>query len=260
MAYIKFNVNVDMTNFNRGHALALQFTKKTPAESANYAAKEISYAAYKNTPFVTPQKIDAELSVITTAKIGARGKPLSLKQAKNRIYDSTGAEAIVRLRAWAGSKYNTLTNQRYFIPGSPFAGLKGAARMAVIDAYVQTMINARHKSGHFLAAGWLPSIRILKAVCNPKLGGAAKIPSNYNDALGTAEAARAGQPVVQCVIENDVGLDGKNAASHNHALLTIGLPALQRAVDTVGKKELEYALKKLGYEDLQVPVNAAWGP
>lgn len=254
-----------MTGFNRGHALAVQFTKKAPAESANYAGKEIAYTAFKNTPFVTPQKIDAELDIITLAKLGKKGQKLNTKYAKNRNYvsataDESGAASIVRLRAWAGSKYNQLTNQRYFISGSPFAGLKGAARMAVIDVYVQTMINARHKSGHFLAAGWLPSIRILKAVVNPQLGGAAKIPSNYNDALGTAEAARAGQPVVQCVIENDVGLDGKNAASHNHALLTIGLPALQRAVDTVGKKELEYALKKLGYENFQVPINAAWGP
>lgn len=251
---------VDMTGFNRGFALANQFTRKTPEQACNYTGKEVAFAAYQDTPFVTIPVIDAQLEVIEAPVIGKRGKPLKRKKqfVGNAAIGVPLAALIIQARANPNSRYNQLTGGRYALTASPFKGVSREAGRAAMALMIDIMTKERHKSGHFIAAGWLPSIRILKALVSTRLGGKARVSGQYNDQLGTAIPAKAGESNTSCVIENDVGLEGLNGPSHNRALMTQGTPALQRALDTVGQKEMNYALSKMGREDLEIPVNKAW--
>lgn len=255
------SVSVDMRNFNRGFNLAMEYTSRAPALACNFAGKEVAFGTFNNTPVTTPQRVDTELLVIKNSvqAIGKRGKPIKKIVT---TYNSTGAMNLVNLRAWAGSKYNIQTNQRYFIPGNPFKGLKVEARERALAAYADAMIKSRHRSANgFIRAGWLNSIKTLKALVPSRYGGLAKMESGQNiEALGSVQPAQSGQSNATCVIENDVGLEGQNAESHNKALQQIGGPALQRALDNEGRKQMEYFLKKSGREDLEIPVNRAWGP
>lgn len=258
-----------MTGFNRGFALASQFTRKTPAQACNYAGFVIAIKAQKNTAFVTPQTVDSELAVISMPVIGVRGKPL--KNRKNffgKVGTAKGSELhevplvvlIIAARARPGSKYNELTNNRYALPSWPFKGINKRAGAWLMSTLVNSMVKNRHRSGHFEAAGWIDSIRILLLVDKGRAGGFAKA-TDYADygsphGLGDASPAKEGY-AASCTIENDVGLEGQNAANHNRGLM-IQAPALQSAVDEVGREDLNYFLQKTGREELEIPVNNAW--
>lgn len=255
------SVKIDMTGFNRGFSLAQEFTKRTPADACNFAAKEVAFAAYKNTPFVTNDKIDSQLDVIVSPVIGKRGKPLKRKKqfSGGGATSMSGvplAALIVQARARPGSRYNALTGGRYALTQSPFKGVSRAAGQRAMAALVDVMIKSRHRSGHFLAAGWLNSFYKLKSLVPSKYRGSSGLPPATNEGLGDAIPAQPGTRAV-CVIENDVGLDNKNP-SHNRALITYGSPALQSALDGEGRKQMDYFLSKTGREDLEGPVNRAW--
>lgn len=257
---------VDTSGLNRGLALAGQFTRKAPAQACNYAALSVAYEAQANTPFVTPQTVDTELAVIKTPLIGKRGKPKkklgygSAKGSADRD-DVSLAVLIIQARGQYNSEYNQLTNYRYALFGSPFKGVSRAAGAALMSTLIHQMIASRHKSGHFIAAGWLPSIKIMAAsdrgVAGTPRNAGGWFGKSYNDKIGNASPAQIGSTVAVCTIENDVGLEGMNAESHNRALM-LTTPILQRAVDTVGAREMNYALAKLAKEDLEGPVNKAW--
>lgn len=254
------DVQVDMTGFNRGFALASQYTSKTPAEAANFAGKEVAFGAYQNTTFVQPQTIVSELEVLETPVIGKRGKPLKNKKkfvAAEKPDEVALAVLIVQARANPNSRYNQLTNKRYALSGSPFKGVSREAGRAAMALAVDLMTKSRRKATHFIAAGWLESIRILKSVLPSKYNSTRAFVAGQGEKLGTAAPAQSGQYVATCTIENDVGLEGENAASHNRALLQTA-PALQRAIDTEGVKQMNYYLRKTGQEELEIPVNKAW--
>lgn len=257
---IPVSVKIDMTGFNRGFQLAQQFTRKAPAEACNYAGKEVAFEAYNNTPFVTPQRVDAELNVIMVPKIGVRGRRLKTKTMAVTEPGFQGVPLsvlVIQARANPNSRYNQLTAGRYALPQSPFKGVSREAGRAAMAALVDAMVKNRHRSGHFVASGWLPAIQKLKAALSSRWGGARPPARVQNEGLGDAQPAQSGSTTVACVIENDVGLEGQNAASHNRALMQT-TPALQSALDTVGRKEMRYALTKMGKEDLEAPVNKAW--
>jgi hypothetical protein len=263
-------VAIDMTGFNRGFALASQFTRKTPAEACNYAGKEIAFGAYQNTNVVLPQVVDSELAVISMPVIGVRGKPL--KNRKN-FFGKVGTSAassevplavlIIAARSRPGSRYNALTNNRYALPSWPFKGIPKRAGAWLMSSLVNQMVKARHKSGGFVRAGWLPAIKLLSAKTKgrfqrngPSSLFAAGTAFFSNNLLGDATPAQEGHQA-SCVIENDVGLAGQNAESHNRALMEQA-SALQSAIDGVGRKEMDYYFKKVGREELEIPVNNAW--
>lgn len=268
---IPVKVEIDMTGFNRGFKLASEFTRKTPAEAANFAGKEVAFGAYQNTPYVTPEKVDTELSVISAPVIGARGKPLkNKKHFFGKVGTSNGKAAevplavlIIAARSRPGSNYNVLTNNRYALPSWPYKGIPRRAGAWLMASLVDSMIKARHKSGSFVRAGWLPAIEKLNKLTRTskfssgtmdlRLAGKAFFSANL---LGDAQPAREGYTAT-CVIENDVGLEGQNAASHNRALMQTA-PALQSALDNEGRKQMDYYLSKVGKDDLETPVNAAW--
>lgn len=264
----EIKVTIDASGLNRGLALANQWTKRTPAQSCNQAALEVSLAAQKATPFVTPEVVDRELAIIATPIIGKRGKPTKKKYLKAfKTVDNPEvplAALIVAARANPNSHYNELTASRYKLPSNPFKGVPRAVGRWLMKSLIDRMGKARHSSGHYLQAGWVKAIRgLLRSDRGRKYGGSGNAgvkPTGGNwENLGDVKPAQAGQPVAYAMIENSVGGEGANFESHNRALNQYGGPALQHALDNEGAKQMEYFLKKSGQEELANPVNKEWG-
>lgn len=262
----------DATGLNRGLALASQYTSKAPADACNFAAKEVAFEAYKNTPVTGAARVDSDMGKIVAPKIGKRGGTIKgvqlrsgkliTKTRKRKTVEVPLAVLIIQARANFGSHYNDLAGGRYALTGSPFKGVSPAAGRAAMAAAENQMIKARRRSANgFIRAGWLKAIKTLKGLVPSKYQGRSSgvQTSGQNvDALGDVVPAQSGRTQTYCQIENDVGLDGKNSVSHNRALQQYGAPALQLAMDTEGRKQMEYFLKKSGQEDLAGLVNKAW--
>lgn len=263
---------IDMSGLQRGLHFAQQYTNRTPAQLVNTTGAEVAIVAKNTMPFVTMPTIDAELAVIKVPRIGKRGKPL--KKSPN-YKGGTGTSKnpavplsvlIIQARARPGSGYNQSTNSRYAIRASPFKGVSRAAGRAAMAAAESRMIKTRHSSGSFLKAGWIPAVRIMLtySVNKYRRGSSAGPPlegakSYFGANLGSATPAQAGSTNATCIIENLIGYEGKNAASFNRALQLHGLPTLQAAVDGEGAKNMQYYLDHSAKEELEGPVNRAWG-
>ena len=99
-------------------------------------------------------------------------------------------------------------------------------------------------------------VRRLSSTKGKFLRGSDATDANPNRKLGDAQPAQEGfQSFV--VIENEVGMEGKNAANFNEALLTHGGPGLQAAIDGEGTKQMNCALKKMG-EELEKETALHW--
>lgn len=258
---LNLTVKIDSSNLNTGLEIASRYTKKTTAEVVNTSALFVAMNARKNMPFVTPERVDTELSVIAHPVIGKRGNVLKNRKTYTAAKQLGGgaplAALIVQARASQTSKYNKLTNFRYAISASPFKGKSREAGRAAMAALVDKMIKARHKSGKFLAAGWIPVIGIMRKFARSNLmQTSAPIGGLESGRLGAAAPAREGFTCT-AQIENDVGMEGVNRASFNRALLTYGGPGLQSAVDKVADQEMKYALRKME-EGLVNAVNPKW--
>jgi hypothetical protein len=261
MPPINLACTIDARGLNQALMLAQEFSTRTPAEAANTSGYEIAVNAKNTMPFVTTGTMDAELGTISTPIMGKRGKPLSQKKAKNKIYSGGKmgdivkgvplAVLIVVARAKPGSNYNLTTNNRYALAKNPFKGVSRAAGEAAMAALVDVMIRNRHRSGHFLMAGWIPAVRELANYTVNKFskrstGTAGSGGANYfGPNLGSAMPASQGTSV-SCTIENNIGYSGVNAASFNRALILYGTGPLQTAVDNEGLDQANYYLKKAG--------------
>jgi hypothetical protein len=265
---MQVNAKIDLSGLNRGVQLGMLYTKRTPAQVCNTTGLEVAIGAKNNMPFVTVERIDTELAVIVTPKIGKRGKPL--KRGKNytgglgtsRNPDVPLAVLIMQARSNPNSRYNQLTNNRYALSGSPFKGVSPATGRAAMAALIHTMVANRHRSGHFLMAGWIPAIKaLLPYTANRyRRGGSRPLDgakSAFGSELGDAKPALEGDTRAACVIENLIGYEGKNAASFDRALQLYGVPGLQQSVDTQGVIAMNYYLKKSSDAELVKPFNDA---
>lgn len=263
-------IRIDATGLNRGIELAQQYSKRAPAEGCNFVAKEVAFGAFENTPVTGPARVDSDMMKIVSPKIGKRGgivKGTQLRsgklikvQRKGKTVEVPLAVLIIQARANPDSRYNELTGGRYALPQSPFKGVSPAAGRAAMAVAENVMIKGRRRAANgFIRAGWLKAIKYLKALSPAKYQGRSRLPAGQNvEALGDVIPAQSGKTETFCQIENDVGLDGKNSVSHNRALQQYGAPALQLAMETEGRKQMDYFLRKSGKEDLEVPVNKAW--
>lgn len=266
------NVTIDARNLNNGLKIAQEFTSKSMADACNYAAKEVAYAAFKETPVTTAARVDSDLGKIIVPVLNKNGT--ISKSKRNYKGGKMGTKAgnetvpltvlIIQARARPGSHYNQITGGRYALTKSPFKGVSRAAGRAAMAALESSMIKGRRRAANgFIRAGWLPSIKVLRALTSRLNYGTTTIPENLNEGLGTVYPAKYNDKQASCTIESDVGFGssaGLNHASNNEALMRVGTPALQKAIDGVGVKQFEYILKKLGRIDLEIPVNAAWNP
>lgn len=274
---------IDTKRLNAGIALALRYTKRTPAQAVNTAACEIAITAKNTMPFVTAQRIDAELGAVGVPRLGSKGQPLQQftksgkSVAKNKTYHGTMMgryEAtknipltvlIMIARSNPESNYNLTTGGRYALARNPMAGFSRALGLFKMRTLIDNMIKARHRSGHFLMAGWIPAVRALlplsvnkwrrgSSAAGPPLEGQQDF---YGADLGDALPALEGSTMALCIITNNLGYEGKNSFNFNKALWEHGALPLQRAVDDEGVKQMQYFLDKSG-EELVVDMNAAW--
>jgi hypothetical protein len=222
-------VSIDSTGLNTGLKAARGYSDRSVPELVNTAAYWVSVNSQRLMPVVRAPKIDSELAVISNPVIGKRGKALKNRKTYTAAPQASAtpplAVMIVAARANPNSRYNQRTNQRYALAKNPFKGVSREAGRAAMRAFVDAMIKMRRSSGGFLAAGWGQVASKLHAFAKHKW--------------------MPGKSGAECTvtIENIVGMEGANAASHNAALLTEGAPGLQRAVDYEGKRQMEYALK-----------------
>jgi hypothetical protein len=244
---------VDTTGLTSGINAAQGYTKRTLPQMVNTSGYWIAVNAKNGLPFVTPEKVDSEMATIVTPKIGKRGKILSQKKAKNKTLSGGTERAflIVMARTVPGSNYNILTGNRYALPS--LKGMSASGFHATIAFLVDQMLKSRHRSGKFLVAGWIPAVRKMLPYTAQRFIRGAGSPlegarSFFGANLGGATPAMAGGDYCAATIENDVGMEGKNAASFNRALMLYGVPALQAAVDREGTKQMEYALSKFEKE------------
>lgn len=263
---MKPTVKIDMTGLNRGFNLAMEFSKRKPGVAANTAAYFIAVDAQLRTNSVQIPTIDLELDVAVYQVLGKRGKPL--KGKRNRRFATTPSNSaplaalIIQASVNSSSKYNQLTGFKYYRTASPFKGVSRAAGAAAMAQAIHNLIAKRHGATSYLRAGWSKAIDILFPLSSSKyvrgIRGRASGVFTYGADLGTAQPAPANSFLATCLIENDVGLTGKNAVSHNRALMEFGAPALQAAVDNEGKNQMQYFLDHAGRAELEIPVNKAW--
>src|SRR6185312_9297154 len=85
------SIKVDMTRFNYGFNLAMTVTSRLPSEAVNFAAKEVAFGAYANTPVTGADRVVSDLDVIGVPIIGKRGKQIK-KKSSNYIANTGGSE------------------------------------------------------------------------------------------------------------------------------------------------------------------------
>ena len=263
------SVKIDTSGLARGIFAASKYSTRTMPQLVNTAAYWVAINAKNSMPFVQPGVIDAQLAVIESPEIGKRGKPLKRRKVFSAGIsplqdrkDVAMAVLIVSARANPASRYNLLTNQLYALGKNPFKGVSRAAGAAAMRALVDKMIKSRHRSPKFLLTGWIPAIRIMARFAVQKFMRGGASPSDgarqyYGADLGTAQVAGEGWACA-AAIENDVGMEGKNAANFNSALMKYGAGPLQAAVDQEGERQLAYAMRKYE-EELAKVTNGHWG-
>jgi hypothetical protein len=267
---------IDTTNWMAAHQVLHRYAIN-PSESLHKAVAFVLKDAKENTPVVDPATIVSELGVLVTPRLGKRGQPLSIKSAKNQIYDAipggSGKRApskfndvdkfpdvplswlIVMARANPDSGYNQRNSGRYMIPGgSIFKGQPRSSFAAIMQGYVSRMTKQRRSSTGFFKISWNA---LLKAI-------AAYVPSNYKatvlkwaggnggkqfvrDELGTFTPARQNTPYTTCMIENNLGMEGvypELDKQRNEAAHRILEPVLQAAIDRNFHKQVEIAAQR----------------
>lgn len=258
MMGLQVSCTIDMTGLQAGIEAAMRYTKRTLPQLVNTSAYWVAINARKETRYVTAERVDRDMGTVVTARIGKRGKPLSMKSSKGRVLVSSKslmmengkmvprAAAIIAARASATSKYNSLTAGRWALGKNPFKGVSRAAGQAAMAALVHRMLASRRGSGQYLLAGWLPAISILFPHVQHKFLQSDERPARkgiINFDLGTGTVAAEGN---QCssMVQNAVGMQSRTGPKANQALVTYVTDALQSAVNNEGKRQMEYALKK----------------
>jgi hypothetical protein len=256
---------VDTRQFDRAMALAFRWSARAPEKIVSDTARGVSFKAMAYTPAVPLERIDEELDVILQAKVGARGKPLSTRYAKNRSYVARrpGVTAepfagvplawlIIGARAKQTSEYNISTSWRWMIGGGvhPFKGHKVSEFAGIMRDLVSRMVKGRHSSTHFLQAGWGAVTKQLRALRYGRPESESPIPYGVdnNSQLGSLSYGGSGGEF-WVKLENRIGMSGPGDAlneKRNRALLDYGTQPLQRAVDEQAREmEARYLPREL---------------
>ena len=268
-----FSMTIDATGLANGIRASSVYSKRTMPEIVNTCMHWVAINATKTMPFVTPDKIDTELEVAKSRPpIGMHDKSGKLifgkatYSAEKMITTADGREVplaalIMSARANPDSRYNKKTDSRYALPAHFFKGYTRGLMHQKMEAFIHQMIAARHRSGGFLKAGWREVSKLsIKHALQKFSPGWGPIPEGgvSNRMLGQVHYAAEGF-TCEASIENDVGTDSKhkNSENHNKALIRIGGPLLQNAVDVEGVKQMQYALRKAN-EELAQAVNKFW--
>lgn len=237
------------------HQLLRQYSKSNPSESLAKAVAFVIKDAKDNTPFVTLERIDTELSVVSSPAVLKSGK-LSRDKTRQReevdLDSQSVAARIVLSRLHPDSNYNRLTDMKYAIDRMSFSpGLGISGFWSRVIATATRMVKSRHSSTHFFKVSW-------NAVLCKMIG---LVPQNYRGAvtmwagggrpviaeLGNATMTGVGSPQVFLRIDNNMGTDEEYptiAARRNEAAHRILGPVLQRAIDRNYEKQMQIAAER----------------
>lgn len=222
----------EQEQFRRTLIAYLQRTSRTLPDVLNTKGFFIARRAVLETPRTSPGSIKSELGSLVT-----KGSRLQLTSARSKWLTFGGekymglslAEAIIRARfARDGKPQPTIIEMRKL---------------------VEKLLAVRNRSRGYLAAGWIPVIKQLEAVIDPKYRRGA--PANDSQikqvglAKGKADPARAGF-LLKTTIENRVGITGVRASKQNQALIRLGTPALARAFLFEAASMMKYLEERMG--------------
>jgi len=261
---LALNCVVDSSSLIRACNLAKKSSSRSVELIVKSSAFQVAIKAQRYTPFVTQEKIDADLDKIATPAQGNK---------RRKSWGSvTVAQAVVLARMHPGSRYSIMTDNRWPIVPPEFHGRRdaGPAFWGFVVAAAERMRSARHSSTHFLIAGWVAVARKIKAsgFGGRSLGGSAiidveaEVINDAGEVLNTetfGTFTQGGSPNLYWMkIENLIGMDKSYpnlSRTRNEALLEKGGPALQRALNEQTSDMQRHYLPKVG-EDLAREWNA----
>ena len=246
-------VAIDTSGLNAAIAERVKVGRRTAAEVVNNSAYWVARNTINYAPASTVLAIDASLKITATANLtpsGNVGKKrytsgnVTIKGKNGRMKEVPVAALIISARAKAGSRYNILTNNRWFLSEHPMEGKSRAAGRREMRKIINKMVGARHKSTSYLRSGFVKALRILGPYVQKNRPGGSPNPdrSMALDASGDARGdATVAQPGVapSASISNLTGGEGPNAIEQNEYLWALVGPALLRAL-----KEEEVEMRK----------------
>jgi len=262
---------IDTSNLMKAQAVLDQFSKTIPSQALNRTVLFIVGAAQKNTPRVSPGRVDVELAVEMMPHIGKKGQIVKTRKYSVRpgIGAGRGPHAgvplsflIIGARANPGSNYNTKNSGRYAISGGhPLKGVPRSQFRKVMEARITRMVRARHSMGGFFMQAWGAITRkLVPHVPGKYMAGFGRVGAKTNPGLGSVSPAMPGAYACSCTIELNIGMDGTYPAlaeSRNQAMHRLLGPVLQSAVDQEFLSKLALA-EKNGWLDAK-PALAACG-
>lgn len=257
---------INAQGLNNALNVARQFSSRAPEKIVVSAAFFVAVKTQEYTPSVSAQQIDSGVGTIITARIGKTGKPLSLKQSRNRILSSgkiiktkTGgtlplAVAIIQSQVNPNSKYNRMTNHRFQRPFSPFRGVTREQGRAAMRLAEHAFIAARRMSNSFLRGGWSAVAKMLRG----RVYGATPALSFSGSGFGDAAIESSGtfaMVTIENMVGTQAGKSGDNSQNYNQALHKYSGPALQRAMDEQAISMMRHYHQKMFRKQLLIEWN-----
>ena len=219
---------INTKEFSKTLSKYLEYNKRDAAFLVNDRAWKVARGAANLTKRADYSLIAQELGVaLRTVQKGRRAGGLTMGK-KAKFYDTTGqglslAQLIIIVR---------LRNK---------GTLKDVTR-AIIDQMAQKMIGARARSIGWLAAGWLPAIKLLgQSIGKTGFYSDKQLKGFKNNTnLGHAIVAR-GSISPKAIIENKSGMSPEN----KRALLYYGTTALQQSINEQTADMIQYIKRKM---------------
>lgn len=219
---VKFKV--DKREFTRTLNVYRQYSKRSNKQICDTKAFFIARRACNETYRTPKGQIEKELEIKVVSRRERNPSTGRMKRMKHALSAVAGAPlAALKINARAAK--------------GGYKGFYGAA----MDEAIKKLINIRNKSRAFLAASWLPAIRILERTADVK--GAPRLnkgPEPIGPTLkGDATPASEGW-FCRAVIRNMA----ETTRDHRQALIKYGTPALQKAFDAEEQSMRAYIEKK----------------
>jgi hypothetical protein len=264
---------LDTSNLWKAQTIFLRYSNTVPAFAVNRTALFCIRDAQKNTPAVSPGRVNSDLNVSTSPMVTKKGllsrdksKQNSVVTFQNRTPDEDDvsamntAQRIVLARMHPTSKYSLETGNRWPVPMPDISSGrrdKSSLFWAYVAEVAERMVKARRSSVSFLRASWTTIIyQLLPNVPTNYRGGFGGMESNsFSKDLLTGEVtpARTNQPMPVCIVSNTIGMKGVTpelAANYNEAGHRILGPILQASINKEYDSKMAEAARR-GWLDEQ---------
>lgn len=250
--------SIDVSGLNDAISERIQAGRRTAAEVVNTAGYWVARNTFNYSPASSLRAIDTALKITTRANLTPSGNVGKKRHTsgnvtikyKGKIKDVPIAALIISARAKARSRYNILTNNRWFLAKHPMKDVSRAAGRSAMRSIINQMVSVRHKSISYLRSGWIKAFVTLGPYAQ-KSGHPNSGQPDRTTGLGASLEARGDATIAQpgntplASITNATGGLGANAIEQNEALWHYIGPALQRAIDEEEQSMRIYTAKKI---------------